>query len=228
MVEIYENNRKRVVLLNMKSTLWAKAGCFKLLNSLCVLAFLGLMVCGSLWAKEEASSLEEGIYQIGVGDQLNIYVWRNPELSIIVPVRPDGRISLPLVDDIQAAEKSPVVLAKEIEKTLSKFIKKPNVSVIVQGFGNTMQSSIKIIGGGLTPIAIPYSKNIKLLDVVIRMGTIPETADLGKVKIIRHETYSGKTKEITAKLSQLINKGDITQNIVMKRGDIVVISEKWF
>jgi len=169
------------------------------------------------------------IYQIGVGDQLNIYVWRNPELSITVPVRPDGRISLPLVDDIQAIEKTPVQLASEIEKTLSKFIKQPQVSVIVIGFGETLQSSIKIIGGGLKPVSIPYSQKIRLLDVVIKLGGFPETANLGDAKVIRQSNAKSESPiEISVDIDGLINKGDISQNIDMQRGDILIISEKWF
>lgn len=165
-------------------------------------------------------------YKIGAGDTLQIFVWRNPELSATVPVRPDGKISTPLVEDMQAVGKSPTQLSRDIEVVLSEYVKTPQVNIIVTGFVGTFSEQIRVIGKAVEPRSIPYRDDITLLDVMIDVGGLAEGAAGNRAKIVRR--YGGQNREINARINDLINKGDISENIEMMPGDVLIIPEARF
>jgi polysaccharide export outer membrane protein len=165
-------------------------------------------------------------YQIGPGDQLQIFVWRNPDLTNTVPVRPDGRISSPLVEDLMASGKTPTQLAREIEEILAQYIREPLVTVTVVSFVGGFDQQIRVIGEATTPRALPYRTNMTLLDVMIEVGGVTEFAGGNKSTIVRDS--QGSQTQIGARIDDLIKKGDISANIRMQPGDIVIIPESLF
>jgi polysaccharide export outer membrane protein len=165
-------------------------------------------------------------YLIGAGDTLSVFVWRNPDLSVSVPVRPDGKISTPLVEDIQAVGKSPTQLSRDMEAVLSEFVKSPRVNIIVTGFVGTFSEQIRVIGKASDPRSISYRDDITLLDVMIEVGGLAEGASGNRAKIVR--TYGGQNREIKARIHDLINKGDISENVEMMPGDVLIIPESRF
>ncbi len=162
-------------------------------------------------------------YLIGPGDQLNIFVWRNPELSVTVPVRPDGKISTPLVEDMQAVGKSPTQLSRDIESVLSEYIKSPKVNIIVTNFVGVFSEQIRVIGQATEPRALSYRRGMTILDVMIEVGGLAPGAAGNRAKVIR--TYGGQNREISVKLYDIINKGKMATNIKMLPGDVLVIPE---
>jgi polysaccharide export outer membrane protein len=165
-------------------------------------------------------------YLIGPGDSVNIIVWRNPEVSMSVPVRPDGKITTPLVEDLMASGKTSTELARDIEKALAKFIQQPVVTVIVTGFVGTYGEQIRVIGQAAKPQALPYRRDMSLMDVLIAVGGITEFASGNKASIIR--TVDGKTQKLAVRLDDLIKQGDISANTYMRPGDVLVIPESFF
>lgn len=165
-------------------------------------------------------------YLIGPGDQLQIFVWRNPELTQSVPVRPDGKISVPLVEDLPAADKTATQLAREIEHALSKFVRDPLVTVIVSSFQGVYQTQVRVVGQATDPRALPYRDNMTLLDVMIAVGGLTEFADGNRSKLVR--TVDGQTNQATVRLEDLIRDGDISANIPVAPGDVIIIPEAWF
>jgi len=165
-------------------------------------------------------------YLIGPGDTLNVFVWRNPEISITVPVRPDGYISTPLVEDMLAVDKTPTALARNIEKRLSRYIRKPVVTVLVTGFVGTYGNQIRVIGEAANPQAFPYREDMTILDVMIAAGGLTDFAAGNRAKIIRR--YEGKNKQFTVRLEDLIKDGDISANVKVVPGDIILIPESIF
>jgi polysaccharide export outer membrane protein len=167
-------------------------------------------------------------YIIGSGDQLSVFVYRNPDLSEGgVAVRPDGRISTPLIEDIIAAGKTPTQLAREIEERLTKYVQDPNVTVIVRGFIGPTDRQIRVIGEATDPIAIPFRDHMTLLDVMIATKGLTKYAAGNRAKIIRTDP-DGKRQTINVRLSDLIKDGDITQNIEMNPGDTLIVPQSWF
>jgi len=167
-------------------------------------------------------------YIIGSGDNLSIFVYRNPDLSEAgVAVRPDGRISTPLIEDIVAAGKTPTQLAREIEERLAKFVQEPNVTVIVRSFIGPSDRQVKVIGEATDPIAIPFRDHMTLLDVMIATKGLTKFASGNRAKIIRIDP-DGKQQIIKVRLSDLIKDGDITQNIEMSPGDTLIVPQSWF
>jgi polysaccharide export outer membrane protein len=167
-------------------------------------------------------------YIIGAGDQLSIFVYRNPDLSEPgVAVRPDGRISTPLIEDIVAAGKKPKELAREIEQKLAKFIQDPNVTVIVRSFIGPPDRQVRVIGEATEPTAIPYREHMTLLDVMIATKGLTKYASGNRAVIVRIDA-DGKRRSINVKLSDLIKDGDIGQNIEMQPGDTLIIPQSWF
>jgi polysaccharide export outer membrane protein len=164
-------------------------------------------------------------YLIGPLDTINIVVWRNPELSMAVPVRPDGRISTPLVEDVPALGKNPAELARELEKALSKFIRDPVVTVIVNNFNGPSTEQIRIIGEAAKPQAVPYRQNMTLLDVMIVVGGLTDFADGNKAVLVRG---AEKGKQYSVRLGDLVRRGDISANVDMRPGDILIIPQSWF
>lgn len=164
-------------------------------------------------------------YVIGPGDMVNIVVWRNPELSMIVPVRPDGKISAPLIEDLPAMGKDPATLARDIEKALSQFILEPKVNVVVTGLVGPYSEQIRVVGEAARPQVITYKQNMTLLDVMIAVGGITDFANGNGATLVR--TADGN-KQYSVRIKDLIKRGDISANVEMKPGDIVIIPQSWF
>ncbi len=165
-------------------------------------------------------------YLIGPGDNVNIIVWRNPEVSMAVPVRPDGKISTPLVEDLQASGKTSTELARDIEKALAKFIQQPVVTVIVTGFVGTYGEQIRVIGQAARPQALPYRRDMSLMDVLIAVGGVTEFASGNGATVIRK--IDGRLQKMPVRLDDLIKDGDISANMPMRPGDVLVIPESFF
>lgn len=165
-------------------------------------------------------------YLIGPGDAVNIIVWRNPEVSMSVPVRPDGKITTPLVEDLPAAGKTSTQLARDIEQALAQFIQQPVVTVVVTNFVGNFNEQIRVIGQAARPQALPYRREMSLMDVLIAVGGVTEFASGNKASIVRN--VEGKQEKINVRLDDLINEGDISANVMMRPGDILVIPESFF
>jgi polysaccharide export outer membrane protein len=188
-----------------------------------------LVGCGSIGggyppAPTSAQTLDHR-YKIGPLDTLNIIVWRNPELSALVTVRPDGRIAVPLVEDILAAGKNPQDLAREIEKGLSKVLRDASVTVIVGGFQGTFGDQIRIVGEAARPQAVPYRQNMTILDVMIQAGGLTDFAN-GNGAVLVRGAEGGK--QYSVRLKDLLKRGDISANVDVRPGDIVIIPQSWF
>ena len=166
-------------------------------------------------------------YLIGSGDQLSVFVYQSPQLSVPnLAVRPDGRISLPLIPDISAAGKTPTALAKDIEDKLKDFVKQPNVSVIVSGFVGPLDRQIRVIGEATEPLAIPYRDKMTVLDVMILTKGLTRYAAGNSSVIVRQ--VGGKRQTLKVRLSDLLRDGDIDQNVTMLPGDTLIIPQSWF
>lgn len=164
-------------------------------------------------------------YQVGPGDTVNIQVWRNPEISASVPVRPDGKITAPLIEDLPAMGKDSTTLARDIEKALEKYIREPIVTVIVTGFVGPYSEQIRVVGEAAKPQALPYKQKMTLLDLMIVVGGITDFADGNGATILR--TSEGN-KQYNVRLKDLIKEGDVSANVDMKPGDILIIPQSWF
>ncbi|MCC6198186.1 MAG: polysaccharide export protein [Burkholderiales bacterium] len=163
-------------------------------------------------------------YLIGPLDTLNIIVWRNPELSLQVPVRPDGKVTTPLVDDVHALGKTPTQLARDLEKSLAKYIRDPVVTVVVTSFVGPASEQVRVIGEAAKPQIIAYRKNMSVLDVMIQVGGLTDFADGNAASIYR--VAEGKSYNV--RLRDLVKRGDITANVDMRPGDILIIPQSWF
>jgi polysaccharide export outer membrane protein len=165
-------------------------------------------------------------YLIGPGDSLQVFVWRNPEISVTVPVRPDGKISTPLVEDMVAVGKTPTQLGRDIEKILAKYIRTPIVTVIVTNFVGTFGAQIRVVGQAANPKALSYREKMTLLDVMIEVGGLAEFAAGNRASLVRR--INGHQKVFKVRLEDLMKKGDITANVAMRPGDILIIPEARF
>jgi polysaccharide export outer membrane protein len=165
-------------------------------------------------------------YLVGAGDHLRIFVWRNPDLSSNVTVRPDGHISSPLIDDLDVSGIQAVDIAELIENKLSKYIRTPQVTVMVSGFNSTVEQQIRVIGKAINPKKIPYRVGMTLLDVMIEVQGLSEFADGDNAQLIRRE--GGKSIQYRVELDSLIRGGDITKNRSVMPGDTIIIPESWF
>ena len=168
---------------------------------------------------------ENSQYMIGPGDMLQVFVWRNPDLSQTVPVRPDGKISTPLVENMVAVGKTPSQLARDMEAVLSEYIKAPKVNIIVTQPVSVL-SQVKVIGQVARPQALPFHEGMKVLDVVLQVGGLAPFAAGNRAKLVR--TENGKTREIHLKLENLVQKGDMTQNLAVEPGDVIVVPQALF
>lgn len=164
-------------------------------------------------------------YIIGPGDNLNIVVWRNPELSMSVPVRPDGKVSAPLVDEIVAQGKTSVQMAREVEQSLSKYVRDPIVTVIVTNFVGPYSEQIRVVGEAAKPQFLPFKQKMSLLDVMIAVGGLTDFADGNAATILR--TGDGN-KQYSVRLKDLIKRGDVSANVEMRPGDILIIPQSFF
>ncbi len=165
------------------------------------------------------------LYKIGPLDSVNVIVWRNPELSTTVPVRPDGKLTAPLIEDLPALGKDPTTLARDIEKALSKYIRDPVVTVIVTGFNGPYPEQIRVVGEAAKPQALPYRQGMTLLDVMIAVGGLTDFADGNNASIMR--TSEGG-RQYSVRLKDLVKRGDISANVDVKPGDILLVPQAWF
>ncbi len=165
-------------------------------------------------------------YLIGPGDELDIFVWRNSDLSTKVPVRPDGKISIPLVDDVVAVGKTPSMLSREVEERLKAYIKDPIVTVIVSNFVGPFSQQVRVIGEAMQPRAIPYRANMTMLDVMIEVGGLTRFAAGDRSVLVRN--FQGRKETIKVQLDGLVKEGDVADNIAMRPGDILIIPQRYF
>jgi polysaccharide export outer membrane protein len=199
---------------------------FSALTAAVMLAITGCGGAPELPPAPPASSLPSAEYRIGPGDSLNIFVWRNPELTVTVPVRPDGRVSIPLVEDVIAIGKTPTALAREYEQRLAKYIKEPLVTVIVEGFVGPIPEQVRIIGEASQPRSLPYRADMTLLDAMIAVGGLTKYAAGDDSVIIR--TVNGAQNTYSVHLSSLIRDGDVASNVALQPGDILIIPQRLF
>jgi polysaccharide export outer membrane protein len=181
--------------------------------------------CSSLPPAPALASDSDYNYVIGPGDIVNIVVWRNPELTMSVPVRPDGKISTPLVEDLHALGKDATTLARDIERELSRFIREPVVTVIVTQFIGPYSEQIRVIGEAARPQTLAYKQKMTLLDVMIEVGGITDFADGNGASILR--TREGN-KQYSVRLKDLVKDGDVSANVEMRPGDVLIIPQSWF
>jgi len=167
-------------------------------------------------------------YIVGPLDSLSIFVWRNPELSTSVTVRPDGRFTTPLIEDMVATGKTPAVLADEIEKKLTTYIQDPIVSVIVNNFNGPLSQQVRVVGEAARPAAIPYRSNMTLLDVMIAVGGLTEFAAGDSARLIRYDKESGTQKEYGLSVESLLKGGKTSANVAVQPGDVIIIPESFF
>ena len=164
-------------------------------------------------------------YIIGAGDNLNIVVWRNPDLSMSVPVRPDGKMSAPLVEELQAQGKTPVELARDVEKRLSTYVRDPVVTVLVSGFVGPYSEQIRVVGEAARPQFLPFKQKMTLLDLMIAVGGLTDFADGNRAIIQR---ASDGNKQYSVRLKDLLKRGDLSANVEMRPGDILIIPQSLF
>jgi polysaccharide export outer membrane protein len=189
---------------------------------------LSLAACSTVSVYPPAPVKAETVnhrYKIGPLDTLNVVVWRNPELSGSFTVRPDGRVSTPLVEDIQAAGKNPADLSREIEQLLSRVIRDPVVTVLVSGFQGNFGDQIRIVGEAAKPQAVPFRQNMTILDVMVQAGGLTDFADGNGAVLVRG---SENGKQYSVRLKDLLKRGDISANVDVKPGDIVIVPQSWF
>ena len=200
------------------------------INFLIVYLLVALMGCSQPMTVAGSVSPPPGKsdsdYLIGPGDSLQVFVWRNPELSATVPVRPDGKITTPLVEDVVASGKTSTQLAREMEQRLALYVKSPVVTVTVTKFVGRFSEQIRVVGEAAKPQSLAYRENMTLLDVLIDVGGLTEFANGNKARIIR--VKNGKQRQFIVRLDDLLKQGDITANITMVPGDILIIPESWF
>jgi polysaccharide export outer membrane protein len=212
-----------------------KSAASRLLASV-ALASLGLTGCASSGSGPQLPpasfvSLQEGPgeeYVIGPLDELTVFVWRNPELGAKVQVRPDGRITTPLITDMPAVGKTPSMLAEDIRLQLSQYIEEPLVSVIVNQFAGTFSQQVRIVGATEKPASIPYRANMTLLDAMIAVGGLSEFAAGNRARLVRFDKQIGKQREFALRLGDLLKKGETKANVMLKPGDVIIIHESMF
>lgn len=208
----------------MGTTMGIRGVMAKLLLATAAIACAGCATAQDLpAAAPESSSSDE--YIIGPGDTLQVYVWRNEDLTTTVPVRPDGKISTPLVEDMVAVGKTPSQLARDIETVLAEYIRQPKVNIIVNTAVSTF-SQVKVIGQVTTPQAIPFREGMTVMDAVLAVGGLGTYAAGNRAKLVRVE--GGRQTEIRVRLSDLVNKGDLSQNLPLRPGDVIVVPESRF
>ena len=167
-------------------------------------------------------------YVIGPLDQLNIFVWRQPELSSKVQVRPDGRITTPLINDMPAVGKTPAMLSEDMRLALGEYIKDPIVSVIVENFSGTYSQQVRIVGATEKPASLAYRANMTLLDAMIAVGGLNQYAAGNRARLIRYDRHTGKQTEYNLKIATLLKSGDPSANVRLQPGDVIIIPESMF
>jgi polysaccharide export outer membrane protein len=199
------------------------------------IAGLALSGCASSGGAELAPAsfvaMQEGPgeeYVIGPLDELTIHVWRNDELGAKVQVRPDGRITTPLVADMPAVGKTPTMLAEDIRLQLSQYIAEPLVTVIVNQFAGTFSQQVRVVGATEKPASLPYRANMTLLDAMIAVGGLSEFASGNRAKLVRFDKSTGNQREYALRLGDLLKKGDSRANVMLMPGDVIIIPESMF
>jgi len=201
---------------------------------------LGALVCGALVSGCSSNSdlpsassraslttdVNEYQYLIGPGDQLSIFVWRNPEISGSFRVRPDGKVTTSLVEDVEVAGRTPTMLARQLEEQLSTYINNPRVTVSVTNFVGPFSEQVRVIGEATNPRAVNYTQHMTLLDLMIQVGGLTEFANGNNAKLVR--VVDGKHRTYQIAIDDLITDGDISKNVDMLPGDVVIIPEAWF
>lgn len=193
-----------------------------------LMSVLLLGACVPAFTQEPApakAAVSDPDYVIGPGDTLQVFVWRNPELSVEVPVRPDGKISTPLVEDMGASGKTPSQLARDMETVLAEFVRSPQVNVIVTQALSTY-SAVKVVGQVKSPQVVPYRQGLRVLDVVLASGGLTDFASPNRAKIVRK--VGDKQTEIRVRLGKLMNGGDLDQNVELKPGDVLIVPQSFF
>ena len=187
----------------------------------------GLSACagGKYPAAPASAGYGDYTYVIGAGDTVNIIVWRNPELSLSVPVRPDGKVAAPLVEEVLAQGKTSVQLARDIEKVLGQYVRDPIVTVLVSGFVGPYSEQIRVVGEAARPQALPYKLRMTVLDVMIAVGGLTDFADGNSASILRSAEGN---KQYTVRLKDLIKRGDVSANVEVRPGDILIIPQSFF
>ena len=203
----------------------------KALSAVCVALVVFLSGCASSSDYPPVPEAQKNLqidydYVIGAGDTMEIFVWGNEELSTVGVVRPDGKFTTRLVEDLQASGKTSTELARDIEAAYAEYVRQPVVSVIVNGFVGIPDQQVRVVGEATTPTRVPYSKHMSLLDVMIAVGGMTEYAAGNKSVLIRLE--NGQQVSYSLRLDDLVKDGDISANMAMMPGDIVIISESWF
>ncbi len=198
---------------------------FAALAALAVFALAGCATGGNFPPAPAKVEGKDYSYIIGPGDSLNIVVWRNPELSMSVPVRPDGKIAAPLVDELYAQGKNSVELARDVEKVLGKYVRDPIVTVMISGFVGPYDQQIRIVGEAARPQALAYKNDMTLLDVMIAVGGLTDFADGNGASILR---MSDGSKQYSVRIKDLLRRGDVSANVQMRPGDILIIPQSFF
>lgn len=188
---------------------------------------IALVGCSSVNypAAPTSASAQDYTYIIGPGDSLNIVVWRNPELTTTVPVRPDGKIATSLVDELSVQGKTSVEVARDVEKVLSKYVRDPVVTILVTGFVGPYSEQIRVVGEAARPQALPFKLKMSLLDVMIAVGGLTDFAAGNRATILRG---SDGNKQYSVRLQDLIKRGDMSANVEMRPGDILIIPQSYF
>lgn len=218
-------NLRGIALDKNIASIWRRAG---LVLGLLVSALL--QGCASVDEKfppaPVAAAPVDYSYIIGAGDSLNIMVWRNPELSMQVPVRPDGKIAAPLIDEMVVQGKNSVAVAREIEAQLGKYVRDPVVTVIVTSFVGPYSEQIRVIGEAARPQALPFKQKMTVLDVMIAVGGLTDFAAGNEATILR--SVDGPGKQYSVRLKDLIKRGDVSANVEMRPGDVLIIPQSLF
>ena len=204
------------------------------MKKLILIALMACLSAGCASTKIETNAPDDvsqynanEVYKIGVGDGLSISVWRNPELSVVVPVRPDGKISVPLVGDIQASGKQPQELAQVLTNKLENYVRSPQVTVVVtNAVSSEFLHRVRVTGAVSKPTSLPYQKGMTIMDVVLVSGGLTPFADANDAKLYR--TTAQGTKVYSVKLKDILDKGDIKTNYMLIPGDIITVPEKLF
>lgn len=191
----------------------------------------GLVLSGCAAMPPEAPQIAQPAevqydYLLGAGDTISVNVWRNPEVSQTIPVRPDGKITMPLIQDLPASGKTATQLAKDIEEILGKYIQQPVVTVTVTNFVGPYSEQIRVVGQAAKPQALPYRKGMSLMDVLIAVGGLAEFAAGNNATITRN--VDGKQQQIPVRLNDLIKRGDVSANVAVRPGDVLIIPESFF
>ena len=201
----------------------ARAQVRVLLASLCFLVGFS----AAAMAQPAAAPQPSADYKIGPGDSLNIFVWQNPQLTTSVPVRPDGKISIPLVEDVVASGLTPSALARNLEQRLAKFITNPNVTVLVNSFAGSYDQQVRIVGEAATPKAMLYRDNMTVLDAMIEVGGLTRFAAGNRATLVR-KNANGSQTVTRLRLDDLIKDGDVSANQPLRPGDIIIIPQSYF